>query len=72
MRNELTETLFRNLTKTLEGYWIPACNGTETPIKVKGFRLLYCWNPVTGKHAYLNLDTDIILSDEEHLAIFCS
>jgi hypothetical protein len=27
--------------------------------------MLYCWNPATGQHAYLNLDTDIIMTDEE-------
>jgi hypothetical protein len=46
--------------------WIPACNGTEVPFTSRtGMRLLYCWQPSTGKHAYLNLDTDIILTDEE-------
>lgn len=46
--------------------WVPACNQTEQPFTTRmGFRLLYCWQPSTGKHAYLNLDTDIILSDDE-------
>lgn len=46
--------------------WIPACGGTETPFKSRsGITLLYCWCPNTGKHAYLNCDTDIILSDAE-------
>ena len=49
--------------------WIPACNKTEVPfVSRSGIRLLYCWNPSTGKHAYLNCDTDIILSDEEACA----
>ena len=46
--------------------WRPACNGTETAFTSRsGKRLLYAWQPSTGKHAYLDLGTDIILSDEE-------
>lgn len=46
--------------------WVPACGGTETPFFARsGARLLYCWQPSTGKHAYLNVETDLILSDEE-------
>ena len=53
-------------TKREQGNWVPACNGTETPfVSRSGHRLLYCWQPATGRHAYINLDTDIALSDEE-------
>ena len=46
--------------------WYPANNGTETVFTSRsGVRLLYCWQPSTGRHAYLNVDTDIILTDEE-------
>lgn len=46
--------------------WYPASGGTEEPFITRNrYRLLYCWQPSTGKHAYLNLDTDIILTDEE-------
>jgi hypothetical protein len=46
--------------------WIPACGGAEEPFRSRsGRRLLYCWQPSTGRHAYLDLDSDIILSDEE-------
>lgn len=46
--------------------WYPASNGTETPfVSRSGRRLLYCWQPLTGKHAYLDLDSDCILTDEE-------
>jgi hypothetical protein len=49
-----------------QGSWIPACNGTEVPFNARtGRRLLYCWQPSTGEHAYLDLDTDLILTDEE-------
>lgn len=48
------------------GSWVPACGGSETPFVTRsGFRLLYCWQPSTGRHAYINVDTDIALSDEE-------
>ena len=46
--------------------WVPACGGTEVPFTTRtGKRLLYVWQPSTGNHAYLDLDTDIILSDDE-------
>lgn len=46
--------------------WVPACGGTETPFHSRSGRtLLYCWQPSTGRHAYLDCGTDLILSDEE-------
>lgn len=49
-----------------DGYWIPACGGTELPFRTRTGRwLLYCWNPVTKQHAYIDTETDRILSDEE-------
>ena len=52
--------------KREQGNWVPACGGTEVPFHTRtGFRLMYCWQPSTGRHAYINCDTDIILSDEE-------
>jgi hypothetical protein len=46
--------------------WVPACGGHETPFRSRsGVRLLYCYNFRLGRHAYLNCDTDIILSDAE-------
>jgi hypothetical protein len=48
------------------GAWVPACGGTEIPFTSRsGVRLLYCWQPSTGKHAYINCDTDIVMSDDE-------
>jgi hypothetical protein len=48
------------------GPWFPACQGTEVPFTSRsGLRLLYCWQPSTGRHAYINLATDILLTDEE-------
>ena len=49
--------------------WIPACGGTEVPFMTRtGRKLLYCWQPSTGNHAYLDCDTDIILTDDEAIA----
>lgn len=46
--------------------WIPACGGTEVPfVSRSGIRMLWCWNPGTGQHAYLNCDTDIVMSNHE-------
>jgi hypothetical protein len=49
-----------------QGEWVPACGGTETPfLSRSGLRLLYCWQPRSGKHAYLDVNTDMFLTDEE-------
>lgn len=40
--------------------WVPACGGNEMPLIHKNQRWLYVYNPATGKHGYLNLDTDIV------------
>ena len=54
-----------------QGDWIPASNGTEQPFTARsGARLLYCWQPRSGRHAYLDLGTDLILSDTEALLHF--
>lgn len=62
----LAEMLDAKAAKAAQGDWIPACGGTEVPFETRGgFRLLYCYQPSTGRHAYLNCQTDMILSDEE-------
>lgn len=49
-----------------QGDWQPANGGTEEPFMTRSRRrLLYCWQPSTGRHAYLDMDSDLILSDEE-------
>jgi hypothetical protein len=49
-----------------QGDWQPANGGSEVPFTTRsGKRLLYCWQPTTGRHAYLDMDSDIILTDEE-------
>lgn len=52
--------------KAEQGNWVPACGGTETPFRSRSGRtLLYCWQPSTGRHAYLDVGTDMFLTDEE-------
>lgn len=52
-----------------QGNWYPANGGTETIFVARsGRRLLYCWQPTTGRHAYLDCETDIILTDAEAAA----
>ena len=52
--------------KAAQGSWVAACGGLETPfLSRSGRRLLYCWQPSTGRHAYLDCGTDIILTQEE-------
>lgn len=55
--------------KADSGMWVPANGRTEVPFMCKGRRLLYCWNTGTGQHAYLDCDSDVILSDEEAAAV---
>lgn len=51
---------------TSTGNWEPACNQTEEPFFTRtGRKLLYCWQPSTGRHAYLDCALDMILSDDE-------
>ena len=62
----VAEMLDARKAKAEKGPWFPACNGTEVPFLTRSRRrLLYCWQPSTGKHAYLDCDTDIFLTDEE-------
>jgi hypothetical protein len=59
-------TTMNNPENITNDNWIPACGGTEQPFTSRtGRRLLYCWQPSTGRHAYLDLGSDLILSDEE-------
>lgn len=65
-RMTLVEQLNAADEKRKQGNWYPAANGTETAFKTRsGVTLLYCYQPSTGNHAYLNCETDLILSEEE-------
>lgn len=61
-------------TARKQGNWAPANGGTEQVFQARsGKRLLYCWQASTGTHAYLDVDSDLILSEEEarmHLNLY--
>lgn len=62
----VAEILEEKKQKAERGNWFPANGGSEVPTTYRtGRRLLYCWQPSTGRHAYLDCDTDMILSDED-------
>jgi hypothetical protein len=62
----MIESIEQRIAKQENGPWLPACGGTERPFTSRsGRRLLYCWQPSTGKHAYLDCGSDIILTQEE-------
>jgi hypothetical protein len=66
----LVELLATESYRKSQGNWFPACGGTEVAFTTRsGYRLLYCWQPSTGIHAYMNMDTDLIISDEEAIRI---
>lgn len=66
MEPTLADILRMKQEKAEQGDWVPANGGTETPFMTRNRRrLLYCWQPSTGRHAYLDCHTDIILSDED-------
>lgn len=62
----VAELLDKKKKEDEQGVWVPGNSGTEKPFYTRNRRkLLYCWQPSTGKHAYLDCETDLILSDEE-------
>lgn len=64
-----TANAFQVACNERKNVWLPACGGTETVFKARtGKRMLYCYNPALHKHAYLDVDSDVIMSDEEALA----
>ena len=70
----VVEMLIECDNRRRQGNWVPACGGTETPFYTRsGKRLLYVYQPTTGDHAYLDCESDLILTDEEsrtHLGTF--
>ena len=65
-RHSLKRRTLSTRARREQGEWVPASGGTETPfISRSGARLLYVWQPSTGKKAYLNLDSDIVLTDAQ-------
>jgi hypothetical protein len=62
----VAEVLEERQARKEQGIWIPACGGTETPFMTRsGRRLQYLWQPSTGRHAYYDVDSDLILTDRE-------
>lgn len=62
----LAERIMAASRAASQGPWYPANGGTETPFLTRsGRKLLYCWQPSTGRHAYLDCQADLLLSDEE-------
>jgi hypothetical protein len=62
----VSEMLDGRQAKAEQGDWRPASNGTEKPFKTRSGRTLqYMWQPATGKHAYIDCETDILLTHEE-------
>lgn len=56
----------RNAIATFKNVWVPANGGTETEfVSRTGKRLLYCYNSALARHAYLDLGSDMILTDDE-------
>lgn len=52
--------------KAANGPWYPASGGTEKPFFTRsGRRLQYLYQPSTGRHAYYDCDSDLILTNEE-------
>ena len=65
-RETLAEMIERDQERRAQGPWVPGCGGTEEPFTTRTRRrLLYCWQPSTGRHAYLDCETDTILTDDE-------
>lgn len=62
----VAEILERRKREAEQGPWFPANRGTEKPFVTRtGHRVLYCWQPSTGRHAYLDMDTDLFIDDAD-------
>ena len=57
-------------TQEDNGPWVPASNGTEVPFTHGFYRYLYMYQPSSQTHAYICLDTDMFLSDDEANRLF--
>ena len=62
----ITEILARREYEKSQGNWVAASSGTEKPFTTRtGHKVQYMWQPSTGRHAYINLETDIIIADAD-------
>lgn len=65
----IAEVIAEQDAKAAQGQWVPACGGLETPfLSRSGKVLLYCWQPSTGRHAYLDVRADVFMTDEDAAA----
>ncbi len=63
-----TQRAYRRAMSSHVDTWVPANGGSEEPFFTRyGQKLLYCYNPKLGKHAYVDAKTDLVLSDDEAL-----
>jgi hypothetical protein len=66
----MDRTEFNKMCEQRVDRWLPACGGTEQPFRSRsGVMLLYCYNPALGRHAWLNVGTDMVLPDDEAMAL---
>lgn len=62
----LTETLNDKIRKAEQGPWFPACGGTEKPFRTNtGLLVQYMYQPSTGRHMYINVETDVFLTNND-------
>lgn len=63
---DLAQEMGAEVARREAGPWFPACAGTEVPFTARdGRRLQYLWQPSTNRHAYIDLDRDVFLTDDE-------
>lgn len=54
-----------------EDRWVVGCGGNEVPFTYNNERWLYVFHPQSGRHGYLNLNTDTVHDDyrgRDHVA----
>ena len=50
--------------------WVPVNGTSETPFQCRdGRMLLYVWDTFSGDHAYLDVETDVVLENAEALVL---
>jgi len=65
-RKSVADIINEREAKRAQGDWRPASGGTEKPFTTRtGRRLLYVHQPSTGQSAYMDMDTDIVLSQRD-------
>jgi hypothetical protein len=59
----VADVLARVKREQEQGRWVVGCGGSEVPFEYWGTRWLYVFQPSSGRHGYLNLDTDVVHDD---------